>query len=179
LKGSPNTAKQRKENDKAEMLSLKQYRDKKEMKPINAKYWIFSIIAIAIAVIIPLNIESSPEWKVRVVNTNGGPVSGAYVKRSWMHFSAEETSHSDETYTDKEGYAYFSRKHVRTNLISMVVKAANNFSKLTIHASYGPCTDLVAIKGDYEGFASYDGNGILQNEIVLHERLGPKIQNLE
>jgi hypothetical protein len=138
-----------------------------------------SIIIMVVAGIgccfIPVERESSPEWIVRVVNVRGEPVSNAYVKRTWIHLSIEDGSHSDWMNTDIKGYVRFPRRKVKTNIYSSIASPLRKSFTLGFNASFGQLTTLVALKGDFEGFASYEGNGTLQKEITLNPSVGPKV----
>jgi hypothetical protein len=133
------------------------------------------LLIVGIIILIPIHIESSPEISIRILDSENKPVSSAYVKRSWIHCSAEDESHSDETYTNKDGYAYFSRKYANASIASVISRAINNIISLGIHASFNATTTLVAIKDDYEGFAYYDSTHQPEKEIILHKRLGPPL----
>lgn len=112
------------------------------------KKWVlfFLVVMAGLILFYPIQVTVVPEWKLRVVDQTGEGLRGNAVRESWCHYTLESQCHEQDLVSDAEGYVWFPRRMIRTNLIIW-------FSKLilrlpNVHSSYGPSASIYYL-GDF------------------------------
>jgi len=74
------------------------------------------IVLLAVGLLYPLETTVVPEWRARVVDEAGNPLTGVQVSEQWQHYSIETEGHEAESRTDDNGYVVFPRRAISANL---------------------------------------------------------------
>src|SRR6266550_4589456 len=59
-----------------------------------------------------------PAWTIRIVDTAGNPVSGAFVRQVWKDYSVESASHEQDAHTDTNGFVSFPERTDRSSWLA-------------------------------------------------------------
>src|SRR2546422_7413211 len=51
-----------------------------------------------------------PARTIRIVDTAGNPLSGAFVRQVWKDYSVESASHEQDAYSDEKGFVSFPER---------------------------------------------------------------------
>jgi len=113
--------------------------------------------AILMLLLIPMPYLACPAWKVVVQDEAGHPLSGMLVRLDFENYSAEDTFHEVDLYTDTNGQVTFPPKRGFTSLLRrcwFTTLSAMAFA----HASFGPTAYVLVFGGGREG-AVNSGDG--------------------
>jgi hypothetical protein len=137
------------------------------------KYSCVFIAVLAIFIFVPISTTAVPEWRVRVVDTNGDPRPGVLIRQSWKHYSYgdEEAYRGEEELTsDGSGVVVFRERTVRASLFYRVFIAVCDVLKLFIrHSSSGVHAAIMAPYEHGPPYISYDGDGDPPAALVLKD----------
>src|SRR4030095_11958829 len=130
-----------------------------------------SMLCGAIASLYPIESTICPAWTIQVVDQNGQPLGGAFVRQIWQHYSVESTRHEQDAPTDANGYVSFPERTVRASILSRVLGAIVNMLTRGVHAGYGPHTYVIAYgkvvnEKRQEGSISYSSGMALPKQLV-------------
>lgn len=101
------------------------------------KIWILATLgSMTLLLLYPFQTTVVPDWKVRIVDEAGNPISSFRVREVWQHYTIESTSHQEDLITDGEGYVTFPKRTVRGSLLVRIGRPMVNV--LNVHASFGP-----------------------------------------
>ena len=107
------------------------------MKAVTKLILCLFIVGISGLLVYPYETTVVPDWRVRVVDENGNPVSGVTVTEYWRHMSFESDDHHAEAITDYSGYVSFPGRTTRAPLIRRAIGSLIN--RLNVHrADFGP-----------------------------------------
>jgi hypothetical protein len=134
---------------------------------------IFGMVAVIVfaASFIPFETTFVPEWKLRVVNEKGVPLSGQFVAQYCTNYTLGihpcEGVNDDSKITDKNGYVVFPARKIRASLLYRIVRPALGLVLLIANGEYGT-NGSVATSGPW-GTKSidYTPGKPLPSEIVL------------
>jgi hypothetical protein len=93
-----------------------------------------------------------PEWKVRIVDQNGAPLTNTGVREVWQHYSIESGSHEQDLPTDKQGYVTFPERAIRSPLAVRIIRPIIN--ALNPHHSSGPDGFVIVLAGEYDTWSN-------------------------
>lgn len=130
------------------------------------------IMAVLLFALWPFQTPMSPPWTVRVVDTEGRPISSSHVEQTWQHFTFQTDSDTqyEEKFTDSSGVVDFPSRAVRANIFVRFAGAVRNLSA-GVHASWGPHVWITVKHDDYESNGlEYLGKGTPPSVIVLTRR---------
>src|SRR5437870_11805485 len=85
-----------------------------------------------------------PAWTIRIVDTAGNPLRGAFVRQVWKDYSVESTSHEQDAYTDEDGFVSFPERTVTSSWLARTFGAISNTVSLGVHDSYGSVAHVLA-----------------------------------
>lgn len=116
------------------------------------------------ATLVPYRTVLVPKWRVRLVNEQGVPHTGAMVRQTCINYTFDVDpclAAADDTwrYTDENGYVEFSEKSFSLSLLSRMVRACNSYLHLLFHGSVGPDVYLYSDKAGYEDLKYEPGSG--------------------
>ncbi len=109
----------------------------------------------------PAEVIVAPEWEVRVLDGEGKPLAGVFVRRVYQHYSVEEQSHEEDAHTDVEGCARFERRTIRASKMRRIIGAFEQISQFTVHASWGPHAFVFANHRGYGEMSGADMGDVL------------------
>jgi len=97
--------------------------------------------------IIPFPTTAVPEWRVRVIDPEGEPVAGVWVRQAWKHYSLqlEGGENFDERWSDKNGYVVFPEKRITKGLLHRIVLIALTGLLTLAHGSTGVHASVWAV----------------------------------
>src|SRR5438034_7256296 len=70
------------------------------------------LIGAGVVSLYPSRSTVCPAWTIRIVDTAGNPLRGAFVRQVWEDYSVESTSHEQDAYTDGDGFVSFAGRRV-------------------------------------------------------------------
>lgn len=148
------------------------------------RWWFAALLALVlgagIASTYPVESTICPPWTIQVIDNNGQPLGGAFVRQVWQHYSVESRSQEQDARTDANGYVSFPERTVRASILSNLLGAIVNTFTQGVHASYGPHTNVIAygkvVNGKrLEGSISYSPGMPLPQQLVTRSHdLGVK-----
>src|SRR2546422_9370627 len=59
-----------------------------------------------------------PARTIRIVDTAGNPLSGAFVRQVWKDYSVESASHEQDAYSDENGFVSFPERTVTSSWLA-------------------------------------------------------------
>src|SRR5438309_11493624 len=77
------------------------------------------LIGAIVASLYPSTSIVCPAWTIRVVDTAGNPLRGAFVRQVWKDYFVESASHELVSYTDENGCVSFPERAVRSCLLAI------------------------------------------------------------
>src|SRR5437879_7101304 len=116
------------------------------------------LIGAGVASLYPSTSIVCPAWTIRVVDTAGNPLRGAFVRQVWKDYSVESASHEQDAHTDENGYVSFSERAVRSSWLARTFGVISQTVWLGVHASYGPSAQVLA-HGALVGGRRLEGRG--------------------
>jgi hypothetical protein len=94
------------------------------------------VLICIIILLVPFPTTALPEWKVRVVDSDGNPVSGARVTRTWDDYTLGFHGGS-ELWTDADGYVVFPKQFITASLLRRIALPILSYVPINPHASTG------------------------------------------
>jgi hypothetical protein len=88
------------------------------------KFWIPLIAVILLACLLPFvpyRSTTSPEWLIQVVDTNGKPVPGLWVRQEWSYFGIDVAPYVESRQTDSQGRVVFPPRVIWASLSSRLL----------------------------------------------------------
>src|SRR3989442_6403937 len=104
------------------------------------------LIGAGVVSLYPSRSTVCPAWTIRIVDTAGNPLSGAFVRQVWKDYSVESASHEQDVHTDENGYVRFSERTVKSSLLARTIRVLSNNLSLGVHARYRPFAYLLALR---------------------------------
>jgi hypothetical protein len=97
-----------------------------------------ALLAVAVILLLPFPTTFVPEWKVRVIDADGRPASGARVTLMWNEYTLGLEG-SSEQWTDADGHTVVPRQAGWASLLRRAAfpVLASIFGPLNVHASRG------------------------------------------
>jgi hypothetical protein len=135
------------------------------------------LIGAGVVSLYPSKSTVCPAWTIRIVDTAGNPLSGAFVRQVWKDYSVESASHEQDTHTDENGYVSFPERTVRSSWLARTVGVISNTVSLGVHASYGPSAHVLAY-GRTIGGKRLEGGAIYHAGEPLPEKLVTRLNDL-
>jgi len=102
------------------------------------------LVGAGVVSLYPSRSAVCPAWTIRIVDTAGNPLSGAFVRQVWKDYSVESASHEQDAYTDENGFVSFPERTVTSSWLARTVGVISNTVSLGVHASYGPSAHVLA-----------------------------------
>src|SRR2546422_8232729 len=129
------------------------------------------LIGAGVVSLYPSRSTVCPAWTIRIVDTAGNPLRGAFVRQVWKDYSVESASHEQDAHTDENGYVSFPERTVRSSWLARTFGVVSHTVSLGVHASYGPSAQVHAygqtVGGKrLEGSANYQVGGPLAAKLV-------------
>lgn len=123
-----------------------------------------TLIALAclIALLVyPVKSVVCPAWRIQVVDDAGKPLKHTYAEEVWRDYSVESDDHSEDSYTDGDGYVSFPERTIRASRLSRTSGCLVNVLSQAVHASCGAHAYVLAYSeavGNrrHEGSARYE-----------------------
>jgi len=135
------------------------------------------LIGAGVVSLYPSRSTVCPAWTIRIVDTAGNPLSGAFVRQAWKDYSVESGSHEQDAHTDENGFVSFPERTVRSSWLARTVGVISNTVSLGVHASYGPSAQVLAY-GDTVGGKRLEGSATYQPGKPLAEKLVTRLIDL-
>lgn len=139
------------------------------------RFWIITISCLIVAFLfIPYQTVLVPTWRLRVVDENGNPYKGQWIKQICHHytFDVEPCAEGESQYTDENGYVEFPERSFSMGLLHRIVVGAKNYLTLIPHGGVGPRIYLMSI--DYPAGSAtlnYDwGSGSLPEQWIISSK---------
>jgi len=136
------------------------------------------LIGAGVVSLYPSRSTVCPAWTIRIVDTAGNPLSGAFVRQVWKDYSVESASHEQDTHTDENGYVSFPERTVRSSWLARTFGVISNSVSLGAHASYGPSAYVLAY-GHTVGGKRLEGSAIYHAREPLPEKLVTRLNDLQ
>ena len=135
----------------------------------HGKKWLFVGLALSIALLLPFPTTVVPEWKIRVVDWEGKPLTDEFVRQSWTHYSLESCCGDiDDRWTDENGYVVFPERLIWASLLRRALFPIWARVMTIAHGSEGIAADVVVWgKDTYSESVEYKPNQPLPDKIVL------------
>jgi len=129
------------------------------------------LIGAGVVSLYPSRSTVCPAWTIRIVDTAGNPLRGAFVRQVWKDYSVESTSHEQDAYTDEDGFVSFPERTVTSSWLARTFGVISNTVSLGVHASYGPSAQVLAYGHEVggkrlEGSATYQAGKPLAEKLV-------------
>lgn len=105
------------------------------------------VICVAFLLLYPFETTVVLEWRARVVDEAGNPLTGVLVSEQWQHYSIETDGHEAEARTDGSGYVVFPRRAIRASIFMRAVGPVRNILSTGVHASFGISAYLIVLTG--------------------------------
>ena len=112
-------------------------------------------VLLAALLLYPFETTVVPEWRARVVDEAGNPLTGVIVTEHWQHYSIETEGHESETHTDNSGYVVFPGRAIRASIFMRAVGPVRSKVATGVHASFGVSAYLILSTG-YEHVTEND-----------------------
>src|SRR6266576_1436141 len=77
-----------------------------------------ALIGAGVASLYPSTSTVCPAWTIRIVDTAGNPLRGAFVRQVWKDYSVESASHEQDVHTDEHGVVSFPERTVRASWVA-------------------------------------------------------------
>ena len=131
------------------------------------------LACVAVILLYPTRTVIVPAWRIRVVDESGRPLPNEFVRQTWKHYSLELDAgdHSDDQWTDADGYVAFPERTTRANLLQRMLVPLRQTAALGPHASYGASSHIIVWGGRLvPETATYKPGEALPEEIVFPRR---------
>src|SRR2546422_8764712 len=76
------------------------------------------LIGAGVVSLYPSRSTVCPAWTIRIVDTAGNPLSGAFLRQGWKDYSVEAARHEQDVHTDEKGYVSFSERTVKASWLA-------------------------------------------------------------
>jgi hypothetical protein len=134
---------------------------------MSRRYVLIACVLLALF-LIPFPTGVVPEWKLRVLDRDGNPISGERVRETWQHYSLEGDGHEDERLTDQNGYVVFPARKIWSPLLWRIVSTGSAAVSTLFHGGMGVHAWVMVIGySTTGGTRSYEPGQPLPSEIVL------------
>ena len=134
---------------------------------MSRRYMLIAAFLVALFVI-PFPTGVVPEWKIRVSDKSGKPMTGERVRETWQHYSLESTGHEEERLTDENGYVTFPARTIWSPLLWRIVSTGMAAASTLLHGGMGIHAWVMVIGyGTSGGTRTYEPGQPLPSEIVL------------
>lgn len=122
------------------------------MKLKKRKLILVSVLTgLAVVGLYPWKTTVVPEWKVRIIDENGAPLTRTGVRQVWQHYDVESKVHRQDLLTDNDGYVIFPERTVRGALVVRIVRRVINTLP---HQSSGAHAFVVVLAPDYDTWSN-------------------------
>jgi len=135
------------------------------------------LIGAGVVSLYPSRSTVCPAWTIRIVDTAGNPLRGAFVRQVWKDYSVESTSHEQDAYTDEDGFVSFPERTVTSSWLARTFGVITNTVSLGVHASYGPSAHVRAY-GQTVGGKRLEGSAYYHAGEPLPEKLVTRVTAL-
>ncbi|MCA1818315.1 MAG: hypothetical protein LC746_18385 [Acidobacteria bacterium] len=100
-----------------------------------------------VALPIPFETVDVPEWKVRVIDQNDEPLSGATIREHWKNYSLDlkPGENGDERQTDSNGYVVFPERRTSASLLRRIVNTLVSGAMVIAHGSAGIYAEMMVV----------------------------------
>ena len=89
-----------------------------------------------------------PEWKIQILDESGKSIKDVPVSESWSNYSVESGDHTQNLFTDTDGYVTFSRRTVTANLLARIARKA--IIAIVPHQGEGHPTAYILVLGYFK-----------------------------
>src|SRR2546425_13168865 len=76
------------------------------------------LIGAGVVSLYPSRSTVCPVWTIRIVDTAGNPLRGAFVRQGWKGYFVESAGHEQDAYTDEDGFVSFPERTVTSGLLA-------------------------------------------------------------
>src|SRR6266581_3235922 len=135
------------------------------------------LIGAGVVSLYPARSTVSPAWTIRIVDTAGNPLSGAFVRQVWKDYSVESASHEQDAHTDENGHVSFPERTIRSSWLARTFGVISNTVSFGVHASYGPSAYVLAY-GHTVGGKRHEGSANYQAGEPLGAKLVTRVSDL-
>ena len=135
------------------------------------------LIGAGVVSLYPARSTVSPAWTIRIVDTAGNPLSGAFVRQVWKDYSVESASHEQDAHTDENGHVSFPERTIRSSWLARTFGVISNTASFGVHASYGPSAYVLAY-GHTVGGKRHEGSANYQAGEPLGAKLVTRVSDL-
>jgi len=128
------------------------------------------ILLSLIILLVPFSTTVVPEWKVRVLNSQGKPVSGVRVRQTWKHYSLdlEPATNQEQEWSDETGYVVFPKRTITKGLLHRAVLIVLTGLMTLAHGSTGVSASVWAVTDKCSSeFLDYKSSKPLPDTVVL------------
>lgn len=94
------------------------------------------VASLALILLYPFKTTVVPEWRIRIVDDSGKPVSNISVREQWRHHTIETNGHNESRTTDGEGNVSFPRRAIRASFLHRLIGRA--IVAFNVHRESGP-----------------------------------------
>lgn len=115
------------------------------------------LLCIVLAVVFyPLELTDVPEWRIRVLDQTGQPVSSVVLRQYWKNYTLETEpgENTEEKQSDLNGYVQFARRSTRASIARRLLRTTFRFITQFAHGSMGVSSRVVVLESlttlDYE-----------------------------
>lgn len=131
---------------------------------------LLSVCLVLIALNIPFETVSVPEWKIKVTNQDGVPLKDVLIRQHWNNYSLDFSAvdvKEDDRVTDRNGIVIFPERRDRASGAHRLMALFYDLAKLAIvHSSSG--IHATVLSPDYaDTTVSYDGSGTPPNQLIV------------
>jgi hypothetical protein len=126
------------------------------MSKLRKSVLVGTILAVMLVLLLyPFESTVVPEWRARVVDEAGKPLTGVIVSEHWQPYSIETECHEAETHSDDNGYVVFPRIAIRASIFLRAVGPVRSILATGVHASFWISAYLIVSTG-YEHITEND-----------------------
>ena len=132
---------------------------------------ILLLVVLGVIGLYPWKTTVVPEWRVRIVDQSGAPLTNTGVREVWQHYSLESKSHEQDLMTDNQGYVTFPTRTIRSPLAVRIVRPVIN--ALNPHHGSGPIAWVIVLGPDYMEWsnnATLPGQPLAKEIVVKRNR---------
>jgi hypothetical protein len=137
----------------------------------NKYYRVIVACGMVLLSLIPYQSTTVPEWRLRVITTQGEPLTGVQVYQTWQYYGLDSsgTFNSDIKVTDETGYVFFPKRTVNASLLQRSLAFLGDWVNINPHASSGPYAHISVHRGGTTYSADYKGGEELPSELIVDD----------
>src|SRR6185503_6950557 len=100
---------------------------------------------VAVALLYPISSTVVPRWKLKVVDNEGNPWVGQFVRQTWKDYTLEPDAgeNLEDKWTDAEGYVDFPERTITASVLQRVLFPAWAALMTSAHGSTGVSADVL------------------------------------